>query len=481
MKERVCSFHPVLFSLLFVILPYTQYAGLIPPSQAVLPFIAISAFSLFVYLVIKRFVGEGDVTVAVVSPLLAFLCNYGALYEYISSTTNRAGMRSLILSIVSALLLIGLFWYIYKVSRAAAATVRTVNQGLFVVAGSLLLFNSYSIMMQSKQTAKGIRELGATGIHVGKTAATLPDIYHVILDEYASPTQMRDYFRYDMGAFVGFLKRKGFSVSEMQTKSLATVSIIENRLNMAEISGDSLVASRNSLSDSLLENINRLNSRDEKQLFHIRNNRVVNSLKAIGYQFVNIGSWYVHTRYNRLADQELNYYGFQFKSELPAIIASNSVLRLVLINRHFHRVAVLEAFSALRDMPVTPGTPRFVFAHIVCPHVPYVFGANGEKLGLNPQEKRKDGKQLYIDQHAYITKKIIELVEHKLSDTQPAPVLIIQADHGARMDKPGARRVFSAVYVPGSKMRPLGDSVRSINTYRLIFNEIFGSNLEILN
>ena len=192
-----------------------------------------------------------------------------------------------------------------------------------------------------------------------------------------------------------------------------------------------------------------------------------------------MGSWFTQTRYNQLADQNINCFGFQFTDELSTIIFHNSVLRLILINRYFHRKAVLDAFADLENMPVTDGKPKFIIAHIICPHGPYVFGANGEKLGLKPG-KNKDAKQLYIDQHIFISKKIKEFVDKKLSDSQPAPIIIIQGDHGARMDKSNAHQVFSAAYIPDYKGKSWQDSISSVNTFRILFNDIFGTKMEIL-
>ena len=199
-------------------------------------------------------------------------------------------------------------------------------------------------------------------------------------------------------------------------------------------------------------------------------------LKGLGYQYTHMGSWFAQTRYNQLADQNNNFYGFKFKDELSTIIINNSILRLVFINRYFLRSSVLDAFSYLENMPVEYGKPKFIFAHIICPHTPYVFGANGEKLTVN-QGKSKDGKQLYLDQHIYVTKIVKEFVDKKLTNVQAPPVIIIQADHGARMDKPQARQVFSAVYIPNYKGKPWPAGTNSANTFKLLFNDLFGTKM----
>lgn len=192
-----------------------------------------------------------------------------------------------------------------------------------------------------------------------------------------------------------------------------------------------------------------------------------------------MGSWFAQTRYNQLADKNYNFYGLQFKDELSAIIASNSILRLVFVNKYFARKSVLDAFDTLENMIAVPGKPKFVFAHIICPHTPYVFGPNGEKISTIKGESG-DSKRRYLDQHIFTTKRLKEFVEHKLSSPGTAPVIIIQADHGARMDKSGARQVFSAVHIPNFHGKLWSDGCNSVNTFGFIFNALFGTDLETL-
>ncbi len=64
MSDKLALLHPLLLSILFVIMPYMQYAGLIPPAQVVMPFIVICLLALFFYLIIKCFVKKAAVAVA---------------------------------------------------------------------------------------------------------------------------------------------------------------------------------------------------------------------------------------------------------------------------------------------------------------------------------------------------------------------------------------------------------------------------------
>jgi hypothetical protein len=479
MTNKIVLWHPLLFSIIFVIMPFTQFAGLIPPGQIAVPFIVICAFVLLSYFIIKRIVKRTGLAVAVLSPLLIIFCNYGSLYEYISELTRGTQHKFLVLVLATLVILIVLIVYNWKVLSLRERAINIVNKAFCVIAGALIMFNAFSIIAQSIGTAKIIKSSGTLDVSMPKNARTHPDIYFVILDEYAAPSQMKNYFQYDMSPFVEYLTRRGFMITEMSTDSLATAAILDGRLNMEAKKRQSGTLSSGSLSGSLLESTNIVNAQDEEQMIRLRNGKVITYLKSIGYQFINMGSWFTQTRDNQLADQNVNCFGFQLTDELSTIILHNSVLRLILINRYFHRQAVLDAFANLENMPVSSGKPKFIFAHIICPHSPYVFGANGEKLGLKPGEN-KDAKQLYLDQHIFISKKVKEFVDKKLSASQPTPVIIIQGDHGARMDRPNAHQVFNAVYIPDYKGKSWQDSISSVNTFRVLFNDIFGTNMEIL-
>jgi len=479
LTDKLILLHPLLFSIIFVIMPFTQYAGLIPPGQIVLPLIAVCAFSLLLYFLIKLIVKKAGTSVALLSPLLIVFCNYGTLYEYISSYTSGTYLKGIVLAATSIIILFALIFYIIKSLRFSNNRIAKINKVFCIIAGILLIFNAYSITMQAVAYAKINGTLNTKNISIYKQPERLPDIYFIVLDEYAAPSQMKSYFNHDMSPFVNFLNQKGFMTTEMITNSLSTASILEARLNIIPVKRHEGKTSSGSFLDIFLQSMNILNAYEEERMIRLRNNKVVNYLKTIGYQYIHMGSWFAQTRYNQLADKNYNFYGLQFKDELPAIIASNSLLRLFFINKYFVRRSVLDAFDTLENMTVILGKPKFVFAHIICPHTPYVFGPNGEKLSTIKGQSG-DSKKLYIDQHIFITKKVKELVERKLSSNQTAPVIIIQADHGARMDKPGAHKVFSAVYIPKHHGKLWPEGTNSVNTFRFIFNELFGTNLEIL-
>ncbi|MBI4231704.1 hypothetical protein HY605_00610 [Candidatus Peregrinibacteria bacterium] len=286
--------------------------------------------------------------------------NYGALYTFFSGVVGNAKLKGLALILITILILFALFIYTSKVMRACDVTVKNINKLFCIIAAVLLLTNTFSIVAQWREILRMSEMQDKTEIPFPRKVVPLPDIYFIILDEYAAPSQMRDYFHSDMSPFVEYLKQKGFMVTELKTRSVATNLLIEARMNMAVAGSTNAAAADSGLSESIMESLNLRDYRSEKQMFNIRNSKVVSSLKSIGYYFVNIGSWFSYTRYNRQADENINTYGFQSSNEVSTIILNSSVLRLLFISRYFHRTAVLDAFAALDEIPVIAGKPKFI-------------------------------------------------------------------------------------------------------------------------
>ena len=75
--------------------------------------------------------------------------------------------------------------------------------------------------------------------------------------------------------------------------------------------------------------------------------------------------------------------------------------------------------------------PKFVFAHIMAPHPPFVFGENGNKIYYDGNSMNR--KTLFINQLKYINKRMINVLEKILyTNNGRNKIIIIQGDHGTR-------------------------------------------------
>jgi len=182
MTAKLILWHPVLFSIIFVMMPFNQYANLIPPSQVVAPFIVISAFAAMLYFIIKGIVKKAVVAVALSSPLLIVLCNYGTLYEYISFLTSETNLKGPVLALATVIILIILSAYTMIILRLNEGAISKVNKAFCVIAGALIVSNAFTINMQSIAFAKIKGDLRTPGTYMPKYIGPRPDIYFIILD-----------------------------------------------------------------------------------------------------------------------------------------------------------------------------------------------------------------------------------------------------------------------------------------------------------
>jgi hypothetical protein len=155
-----------------------------------------------------------------------------------------------------------------------------------------------------------------------------------------------------------------------------------------------------------------------------------------------------------------------------------------------HRERILYAFNQLVTVPQMPGS-KFVFVHILAPHSPFVFGAKGEIVGrsspftLNNDLEIADPKlyiQGYRNQIQYINRRTLQMLHEIIAVSQTPPIIILQGDHGPKAgiaSQSGRMEILSAYYLPGGG-DTLYATITPVNSFRLIFNQYFGGQFELL-
>ncbi len=166
------------------------------------------------------------------------------------------------------------------------------------------------------------------------------------------------------------------------------------------------------------------------------------------------------------------------------------------------RNRILYTLDTLADIPETEG-PNFIFAHIVAPHPPFVFGPDGEARNPDAPFTYHDGSDFleavgtreeyiegYKDQLVFLNKQLAHTIGDILSSSDRQPVIILQADHG-----PGAylnwqslsetkiderTNILNAYYWPEVDEGYLYPSISPVNSFRLLLNAYFGENYELL-
>jgi len=112
---------------------------------------------------------KGGCSSCVLSPLLILFLNYSILHFYISSLIGESKLHVPVLILAILVMMIILVVYIVKILRAHEVTIRNVNKAIFIIASGLIIFNIFSIALQSIATARITKSAGMTGIPLQKT------------------------------------------------------------------------------------------------------------------------------------------------------------------------------------------------------------------------------------------------------------------------------------------------------------------------
>jgi hypothetical protein len=133
-----------------------------------------------------------------------------------------------------------------------------------------------------------------------------------------------------------------------------------------------------------------------------------------------------------------------------------------------------------------PG-PKFVFAHILVPHVPRVFTTEGEiekdpgfyggrLSGAINQEYDRKG---YTNEIEFINSELLGIVEELIRNSENDPIIILQGDTGKGGEN--TYQILNAYYLPEMDQSYIYSTISPVNSFRLIFNKYFGSDYDILH
>ena len=159
-----------------------------------------------------------------------------------------------------------------------------------------------------------------------------------------------------------------------------------------------------------------------------------------------------------------------------------------------HRRKVIESLAAMNS-PSSHDRPMFVFAHIIVPHPPFVFGTNGEPRrppggrafnfgdGDHFLGSKREYVEGYRDQVNFVTGEVTTLIESLLSRRGTSPVIVIHGDHGPgsmlswnsseRTNMRERMGILAAYYFPDFNAA-LSPSISPVNAARVLASRYLG-------
>lgn len=318
------------------------------------------------------------------------------------------------------------------------------------------------------------------------TNSSRPNIYHLVLDGLGRPDVLATRYGLDLTDVVSALSAAGFVVERGASANYAqTYLSIPSMLN----------------ADYLHVPADRIDDTSRVPLHEaMEHNTVFSALRAAGYDITFLASDYSATEDNAqatmcrchpviLGEFEANIvYGTPFRSILPGDVDYLP---------HRNRIeGTLDAFAA--SAGDRGSRPRYTFAHVLSPHPPFIFKADGTfapparaftifDADLFPGDAA-EYRAGYRNQATYLLHRAATIAA-ALAASDPSAIVIISGDHGPRLEFSAvdARRtdpdevlpIFLAIrWGTGTADAPHVGSL--VNLYRAVLNRALGTSLAAL-
>ena len=410
-------------------------------------------------------------------PLNAWLGGLGGVPEETLDTTTgwSDGRLQLVHSAVWALLLL-LGWVMLRRLQGDGGRL----PGALNLA-SLLLFGF--ALVQWLAGAGREQSLAPQETETVAFAGPRPDIYFIVLDGYSRADVLTQYYGFDNTPFLDGLRRRGFQVSDGSRSNYNwTFLSLAATLNMDFI--QDLMGKALDPASGDREFVYRL----------LRDNRAAAFLRARGYRFIHLQSTWGGTGSNPYADEFLPCGGGVFRDDYLLAIAEGSWLRALgtsasmdIARCHLHNFDTLEALAQ------APG-PKFVVAHFLPPHHPYLFDRAGKVLRnaslsnqFEFQKELWEKRGLYIDQLMFVNARIAQVFDRVIAGSAVPPIILLQSDHGPSLrrgltaaEHHSARLAnLSAVRLPGAPPDLMPADATPVNLFPRVFNHYFDAGLPL--
>ncbi len=484
-SKNPIAYHPFLFAVYPVLLLYVhnyEEAGI---SDLLKPGIAVIALTV-VLLASARGLFKDKAKAALLASLtLVLILAYGHIKDPVTglSIGGQVVGRDRFLLPLCFLVFLALAWAVVKTRRNLANANQFANMlGVVFVAITVVQIGVFESQSSTLAWHQHVSEAIAGPHALKPVAGPLPDIYYIILDTYSRADLLRDYFGHDNSDFVNHLRSKGFYVADESVSNYTTTGFsLPSSLNLAYVQSLSREAGIERVDKTLLQSM-------------IHDAIVPRILKDAGYTFVFGPSCWAITQSNPNADVTLARGALNF-TEFDQVFFATTVFypftRTSPLTDRRYMLRMFDEVATVAEM----AEPTFTFVHMALPHRPFVFDSDGD---LPPQHGElvvdheivdvELHKKLYVGQVKYTNKKVCEMVDRILANSDTPPIIIIQGDHAVREIKGPvgdikvpATCILNAYYLPDGGNELLYPSVTPVNSFRIVFNHYFGADYELLD
>lgn len=481
--RSLAAFHPLLFAAYPVLYLWSQNLTEVRPTDA-LPALAVLVIGAAVATwVLGRMLGDARRGALIVSPAVFGLMMYGHVGTYaarlhIPGFIQQLGWAALVVVGVVLAVRLGAPW----LGRLDTFLDRIAA---ILVAVTLVLIVPFEVSTATT-TAAPAPTPSATAPLANDTSAPKRDVYYLVMDRYGSDLSLDLRFG-SVNRLTPWLRDHGFTVLEdSHANYVRTALSMVTTLNVGHLPD---LGIGNGPTDPRITPI----------YAHLQGPWVARQFQALGYRYLHVGSWWEPTRIDPTADVNFSGSGLSDfahvllqASAIPAIAKRVGVEGVIPVSdrdrKYRNTVYALDALEGIVDEP----GPKFVLAHLLLPHPPYVFDRDGRYIPA-AEARRLSEDELHQRQLDH-TNAWLQAFFERLQALPEAerPIIILQADEGPYTDEYWNDRntfdwysaadevveikfgIMNAWYLPGGEDLGLYPEMTAINTFPVLFGRYFG-------
>ncbi len=450
------------------------------PESALRPLLVSLVGGLLLTALLRLFLRDASKAALGATLLIGLFYLYGHVFALIE--TQPVGRHRYVLGVWALLAAASLFAIIKRGGRANRWHTFLNLTGALLVGWSLAQITWFEargwLLQQRAQTQTAVT---SDGLRLPSEPA--PDVYYIVLDGYARQDVLAREYDYNNSQFLNRLRELGFFVADCAQSNYAwTMLSLSSTLQMDYV-------------DAFAPDLLNSDAHPDYLQFHdfIAHSPVRRNLEALGYRMVAFETGWPFTEVNdadlfieKSKNHMARYLGSGGLNPFELMLLRTSLLRPALEmnaarqarrlpvavgsleQQHYERLVFV--MSQAEQLSAVPGR-KFVFLHLVAPHAPYIFKADGTFSDVGAEEVG------YPEEIRYLNRWFLEFAQKLIAQSKTPPVIIVQGDHGWRKGERTA--IFSAYHLPVNA-DGLYNSITPVNSFRVMFNQVFGGNYPLL-
>ena len=515
---RAYRLHPLCFALFPLLSLYAANLDQVPYPDAIRPFVVALLFAVTLGALIFLTARNASRTALFLTACLFLIFSYGHVTDLFERLTHAgapttvggtpmAPMSPQSHGVLFCLWCILLGATVQVVRRIPRDLLRQLTSILNFVGVLLVALPAYTIasatwehqLLPSPRAAltdDPIQDRLAKGHFDPRLApsASMPDIYYIILDAYGREDVLQHYYGYSNRPFLDGLRQRGFYIANRARPNYGqTIESISSSLNMTYLDNVAAQLGKRAVTYNPLVSM-------------IDHNAVMGTLRPHGYEYIAVTTGFDLTvpvdadmiLGTEHVDKQRALTPFDVLALDTTPFAHIPETEQTLYDAH--RDQLIQGFYDLGELPRLPFR-KFVFAHILAPHPPFVFGPHGEPVrpahraysiadgsDFMRRGTRPEYQAAYIAQLQHINTLVLQTIDAIYASSKVRPIIIVQGDHGPRMfvdwdslERTDVRETYgnlNALELPdGSAPTVFYNDLTPANTFRLLLDHYFDAKL----